>query len=200
MPLVLRSVKGSNLTANEVDGNFLFLSSSLDNFQTGSVASASYAANADLLDGLNSSVFTLTSSFQNFTSSQNILNGKYATTGSNTFVGNQTINGTLALSSSLNNFASVASSANGANVLFTQATGSYSSAFFKYTAINGSNARTGEVMSVWTGNTISYAEVNPTDIGTSNITASVSLNASNVEFNIQTTSTGWVLKSIATYM
>ncbi len=180
MPLVLRSVKGSNLTANEVDGNFLFLSSSLDNFQTGSVASASYAANADLLDGLNSTVF--------------------ATTGSNTFVGNQTINGTLAISSSLNKFASVASSANGANVLFTQATGSYSSAFFKYTAINGSNARTGEVMSVWTGNTISYAEVNPSDIGTSNITASVSLNASNVEFNIQTTSTGWVLKSIATYM
>ena len=70
MPLVLRSVKGSNLTANEVDGNFLFLSSSLENFQTGSIASSSYAANADLFDGLNSTVF--------------------AKTGSNTFVGKQT--------------------------------------------------------------------------------------------------------------
>ena len=48
---------------------------------------ASYATNADLLDGLDSTVFTLTSSFAAFTASQNILNGTYATTGSNTFAG-----------------------------------------------------------------------------------------------------------------
>jgi hypothetical protein len=48
MPLILRSVKGSNLTANEVDGNFTYLSSSIDNITSGSitVTSASYALSA----------------------------------------------------------------------------------------------------------------------------------------------------------
>jgi hypothetical protein len=48
MPLILRSVKGSNLTANEVDGNFTFLSSSINNVVSGSVTvtSASYALSA----------------------------------------------------------------------------------------------------------------------------------------------------------
>ena len=52
---------------------------------------ASYATNAELLDGLDSTVFTLTSSFTAFTASQNILNGTYATTSSNTFRGSQYI-------------------------------------------------------------------------------------------------------------
>jgi len=82
---------------------------------SGSVASASYASNAELLDGLDSTVFTLTSSFAaqtasftaftasilSYTSSQNILNGKYATTGSNTFTGVQTVNSNLVVTGSI---------------------------------------------------------------------------------------------------
>jgi hypothetical protein len=76
---------------------------------TGNVAgTASYASNAELLDGLDSTVFTLTSSFAAqtasftaFTASQNILNGKYATTGSNTFTGIQTINSNLIVTGSI---------------------------------------------------------------------------------------------------
>ena len=68
---------------------------------SGSVASASYAANAELLDGLDSTQFTLTSSFAAFTASQNILNGTYATTGSNTFAGIQTINSNLTVTGSI---------------------------------------------------------------------------------------------------
>ena len=82
---------------------------------SGSVASASYASNAELLDGLDSTVFTLTSSFAaqtasftaftasilSYTSSQNILNGTYATTGSNTFTGIQTINSNLIVTGSI---------------------------------------------------------------------------------------------------
>ena len=76
---------------------------------TGNVAgTASYASNAELLDGLDSTVFTLTSSFAAqtasftaFTSSQNILNGKYATTGSNTFTGIQTVNSNLVVTGSI---------------------------------------------------------------------------------------------------
>jgi len=69
---------------------------------------ASYATNAELLDGLDSTQFTLTSSFAAqtasftaFTSSQNILNGTYATTGSNTFKNPQTINSNLTVTGSI---------------------------------------------------------------------------------------------------
>jgi hypothetical protein len=62
---------------------------------------ASYATNAELLDGLDSTVFTLTSSFAAFTASQNILNGTYATTSSNTFTGIQTVNSNLIVTGSI---------------------------------------------------------------------------------------------------
>jgi hypothetical protein len=69
---------------------------------TGNVAgTASYASNAELFDGLDSTVFTLTSSFTAFTASQNILNGTYATTGSNTFAGIQTVNSNLIVTGSI---------------------------------------------------------------------------------------------------
>ena len=84
---------------------------------TGSLlGTSSYASNADLLDGLNStafvlnsqtSSFTTTSSFNAYTSSINTytssLNSKtssFATTGSNNFNGNQNITGSLTISSS----------------------------------------------------------------------------------------------------
>jgi hypothetical protein len=79
------------------------------------VLSSSYALNADLLDGLDSTQFTLTSSFaaqtasftaftasvNSFTASQLVLNGTYATTGSNTFAGIQTINSNLVVTGSI---------------------------------------------------------------------------------------------------
>jgi len=116
---------------------------------SGSIASASYASNADLLDGLDSTVFTLTSSFaaqtasftaftaslnafsasilaqtaslnsfsasiltftgsaatrlgalESYTSSLNAKTASFATTGSNTFVGTQTITGSVLQSGS----------------------------------------------------------------------------------------------------
>ena len=82
---------------------------------SGTATSASYASNADLLDGLDSTVFTLTSSFaaqtasftaftssvNSFTASQLVLNGTYATTGSNTFKNPQTINSNLTVTGSI---------------------------------------------------------------------------------------------------
>ena len=90
---------------------------------------ASYATNADLLDGLDSTVFTLTSSFAaqtasftaftssvntftasinsfsasvlSYTSSLNAKTSSFATTGSNTFEGIQTINSNLTVTGSI---------------------------------------------------------------------------------------------------
>ena len=108
----------TNIIKQDANGNITFVSGSTTLMSvsssgaiatTGNVAgTASYASNADLLDGLDSTVFTLTSSFTAqtasftaFTASQNILNGTYATTGSNTFTGIQTVNSNLIVTGSI---------------------------------------------------------------------------------------------------
>jgi hypothetical protein len=108
----------TNIIKQDASGNITFVSGSTTLMSvsssgavttTGNVAgTASYASNAELLDGLDSTVFTLTSSFAAqtasftaFTASQNILNGKYATTGSNTFTGIQTVNSNLVVTGSI---------------------------------------------------------------------------------------------------
>jgi hypothetical protein len=89
---------------------------------SGTATSASYAANAELLDGLDSTVFTLTSSFNaqtasftaftsskntfsasilSYTSSINAKTSSFATTGSNTFEGIQTVNSNLIVTGSI---------------------------------------------------------------------------------------------------
>ena len=107
----------SNIIKTDASGNVSFVSGSttLATINTSGqlsgsspVLSSSYALNADLLDGLDSTQFTLTSSFAAqtasftaFTASQNILNGTYATTGSNTFKNPQTINSNLIVTGSI---------------------------------------------------------------------------------------------------
>ena len=183
-------------------------------------ASASYAANADLLDGLDSSAFTSTGSFQsftssintttasfdsrlgslesatsslfsatsslnNFTSSQLVLNGTFATTGSNNFIGNQTITGSVSISGSLavNNsnviltnqtssmsvatasFASTAAQVNNVLSFGTGLTGgSYNGSTAVTTAISGAAVLSSNVLTKWTGTGL--ANTNITDTGT----------------------------------
>jgi len=114
----------SNVIRTDASGNVSFVSGSttLATINTSGqlsgsspVLSSSYASNAETLDGLDSTVFTLTSSFNaqtasftaftasvnSFTASQLVLNGKYATTGSNTFTGIQTINSNLVVTGSI---------------------------------------------------------------------------------------------------
>jgi len=82
---------------------------------SGSIASASYAlsaSNASLLDGLNSSSFAPSSTFNTVSSSfastsgsiasrVTLIEGQYATTGSNAFNGSQNITGSLTVSSQI---------------------------------------------------------------------------------------------------
>jgi hypothetical protein len=108
---------------------------------------------------------------------------------------------TFGIGATIQTYGSVASSIVGSNNLFSQNTGSYTSAFFKYTATSGSNTRAGEVISVWNGTTTSYTDFSTVDIGnTNNVTASISIVTGQVQFNIQTNSSGWAIKSIATFM
>ena len=85
--------------------------------------------------------------------------------------------------------------------MFSKATGSYTAAFFKYTVSSGSNARAGEVFTVWNGNNVEYTDVTTNDIGTTvDVTGSAALSSGNVQFNVQTNSGGWKIKTIATFI
>jgi len=95
----------------------------------------------------------------------------------------------------------VASSIVGSNNVFTQSTGSFTGAKYIYTVSSGSNARTGEVLAVWNGTSTQYTDVSTLDIGsTTAVTASVSIVTAQAQFNIQTNTSGWKIKSIVTYM
>ena len=134
--------------------------------------------------------------FSGINGAPNAVTASYALSGSNFYVSN-----TIKLNGTLTDTATVNSSVVGSNNLFTQATGSFTSAFFKYTVANGTDARSGEVMSVWNGSNVVFTDNSTTDIGsTSPVTASVSLAGGDVQFNMQTNTSGWRIKSIATFM
>jgi hypothetical protein len=85
--------------------------------------------------------------------------------------------------------------------MFNLATGSYSSAFFKYTVANGANARTGEVMAVWNDGSIQFTDNSTVDIGdTSGVVAEAAIATNSIQFNITTATSGWKLKSLGTFM
>jgi hypothetical protein len=159
---------------------------------------ASYVLNAVsssyVLNAISASYALSTTSASYALNSTNAVN---ATSGSNFVVTN-----TLALKNTLSDAATVASSVVGSNNVFTRATGSYTSAFFKYTVSNGSNARSGEVMAVWNGTSVQYTDFSTLDIGSTrnNVTASVSIVSSDVQFNIQTNTSGWSIKSLVTFI
>jgi hypothetical protein len=85
--------------------------------------------------------------------------------------------------------------------MFNQVTGSYNAAFFKYSAVNGSNARVGEVFASFTNGTIVYTDFSTIDNGsTNNVTMSAALSGNTVQLLAQTNTSGWTIKSQATYL
>jgi hypothetical protein len=107
-------------------------------------------------------------------------------------------NGTsLTISQSLTINQNTASLASGAQTISTNLTGSYTSAFYKYTLASGSNARAGQVMAVWNGANIQYTDVATNDIGTtSNVALTASLSGGNVLLTTTLPSSGWTVKTL----
>ena len=93
-------------------------------------------------------------------------------------------------------YGTVNSSNVGSNNVFTLSTGSYTAGFFKYTVYNGSNARSGEVMAVWNQDTATFTDVSTLDLGnTAAVSTSVSIVSSQMQFNFQTSTSGWTIRS-----
>ena len=84
----------------------------------------------------------------------------------------------------------------GVNTIYSIQTSSYDGAFFDYTLISGTNARAGQIMSIWSGSSIRHTETTTTDIGsTSEFIFSVALTAGSASLQV-TGSTGAIIKTI----
>jgi hypothetical protein len=89
----------------------------------------------------------------------------------------------------------------GANTLVGTVTGSYNSAFFNYSAVSASNARAGQIMTIWTGSAISFSETTTNDIGnTSGVTFTASLSGNTIALTAGTTSANWNIKLTSAYL
>jgi hypothetical protein len=114
---------------------------------------------------------------------------------------NFVITSTLRLDQTLTDFATVASTIVGSNNLFNQTTGSFTSAFGKYTLYNGVNARSGEFWTTWNGTTTTYTDTSTTDIGnTATITFNSTIVGSDVQINAVAGASGWTVKMLTTFI
>ena len=85
----------------------------------------------------------------------------------------------------------------GIQTISTNATGSFTSAFYNYTLSSGSNARAGQVMTVWNGSSIQFTDVTTTDIGsTSAVALTASLSGANVILSSPFPTSGWNIKTV----
>ena len=135
------SVSGSyTQTGNAVISGSLTVSGSINATITGSITSASYASYAETLDGLDSTNFTLTSSFQNYTSSANTRLGALEAATASLYTATSSFSGRVgALEAATASLYSVTSSFNAfsASVLsYTSSINAKTSSF----ATTGSNA------------------------------------------------------------
>lgn len=125
--------------------------------------------------------------------------GTASFTGSVLITGSANVNGTLFFGTSsaqaLFTTAKITTVA-GVNTIYSLQTASYDGAFFDYTLISGSNARAGQIMSIWSGSNIRYTETTTTDIGsTSEFIFSVAITAGSASLQV-TGSTGAIVKTI----
>lgn len=128
-----------------------------------------------------------------------IVSASYAATSS--YSTNFTVDSKLTIDSSLTDYASISSAIVGSNNLFTQATGSYNSAFGKYALYNGANARAGEFITVWNGTNVTYTDISTTDVGdTSKVSFSSTIVTGNVQINADALSSGWTVKMLVTFI
>jgi len=180
-----------------------------------SATSASYATTASyvqtaqtasyVLNAVSSS-YALTASYAmnggggngfpyNGTSVPAVISGSLLITGSGL-----TVTGSVNIGPSTITTATVTSTV-GSNTVFTQVTGSYTSAFYKYTFTSQSNARAGEVMAIWNGTSVQFTDNSTPDIGnTAAVTSSVSISGANVVLSTYTPTAGWAIKSQVTYI
>ena len=85
----------------------------------------------------------------------------------------------------------------GLSTVYSIPMSAYTGAWFEYTVSNTGGARAGQIMSIFSGNTVNFTETTTTDIGsTSDITFSMSADSTNTLLQVSATTTGWEVKTI----
>ena len=87
----------------------------------------------------------------------------------------------------------------GTNTIYSIPTSAYTGAFFEYTLISSgaTGARSGNIMSIWSGSTVNFTETQTTDIGTTtDVTFNMGIVGSNAVLSSSATTAGWTVKTI----
>ena len=87
----------------------------------------------------------------------------------------------------------------GTNTIYSIPTSAYTGAFFEYTLISSgaTGARSGNIMSIWSGSTVNFTETQTTDIGTTtDVTFNMGIVGSNAVLSSSATTAGWTIKTI----
>jgi len=80
--------------------------------------------------------------------------------------------------------------------IYSLSTSSYDGVFFDYTVTSASNARAGNIMSIWNGGNLVYTENTTTDIGsTTGVTFNVEISQSQAQLISVTDTVGWKIKT-----
>jgi hypothetical protein len=87
----------------------------------------------------------------------------------------------------------------GTNTIYSIPTSAYTGAFFEYTLISSgaTGARSGNIMSIWSGSSVNFTETQTTDIGTTtDVTFNMGIVGSNAVLSSSATTAGWTVKTI----
>ena len=100
------------------------------------------------------------------------------------------------LAPSLNTTTKVTANA-GVTPIYYIPTSAYTGSFYDYTVMSSVGARSGNIMSIWSGTSVNYTETTTTSIGdTSGITFSVSLSGSTAMLSTSANTNSWTVKTI----
>ncbi len=126
-----------------------------------------------------------------------IANFGYATTGSNTFVGDEVIEGTLTIRDAQFKQFTTTGITVGSYSITEIASALYDGAFFDYVIKDGTNKRIGTVMATWQGSNVVFNEISTVDIGdTSSVVMSVTLGTGVAQLRAIISSGTWDFKTL----
>jgi hypothetical protein len=111
--------------------------------------------------------------------------------------GTTRLNGAVTVASASIQSQNTSSLASGTQTISTNATSSFTAAFYNYTIASGSNTRAGQFIATWNGGSIQYMDNSTVDIGsTLPVALTASLSGANVLLTSTLPSTGWTIKTL----
>ena len=174
-----------------------------DSAFTGSMTISGSASPALSVIGSGSAVFTVNGSVGEIFSVSDSLSGSlFAVNDASGFpifevFSDETINYGSNLAPALTTTVKNTVSSTGVFTVYSLPTASYDGAWFEYVAKSGSDARAGQIMSLWSGTAVNFTETTTTDFGdTSGLSFTVAVSGSNFALTGSVATAGWTIKTI----